>query len=224
MEGLDFRAGTDAATGASYANEVVAAVRKWKKAGGRLDIIVMDSPLYFGFFKAARYCHFSVEEVAARSAATLAEIRKIYPAIEVADADGPGETPVADWLPVLGTFIDDFERSSGARLDDFAMDLHWSDTWKTGYNWPQAAAATAQFLRRKHVSPGMYINTHGHETDDREWIAGAEGHAAEIAGLHLDLDFVVVSSWSRLPEHNLPETDPTTLTSLVLYAYDRLGK
>ena len=214
MEGLD--------RGSGFAHEIVAAVRKWKANGGRLDYIIMDSPLVFGYYASANDCHYSIAEVARRTANTLAEIRKYYPAIKIMDAEGPGRATIAEWLPVLKEWLDDFKTASGVSINAVGLDLHWSDAWHTGYDWIDATRRATSLLHANGVSAGLYINAKDNDVaSTREWMNANRSHVEAAAGARMGLDFVYIASWMkvRFPDRNLPENDPDAYSSLVDSAY-----
>ncbi len=207
MEGMD--------AGHDYAREIVAAARKWKLAGGRLSTVIMDSPFYFGFYASKKECHYSIAESAHRAAATFRKLLEVYPGLAIMDAEGPGENTVAEWLYTYREWVDQFQRSAGHRIDAVGMDLHWTDVWHNGYDWVQAARSIADFLHVKGMSVGLYINADDNYIDANSWLAACRSHLEAAAHARLPLEFVYVASWAKFPDHNLPETDPTSFTSLV---------
>lgn len=206
----------------NFAGEIVFGLKKWKLAGGRLDYIIMDSPFYFGYYAVAKDCHYSIREVARRAAATLREIRKLYPTVKVMDAEGPGATPIDAWLPVFKQWLDDFGSESGRPIDAVGMDFHWRDAWHTGYDWVSAVRTTASLLRKQGIAAGLYINAEDQNTTNANWMATNREHLKTALEGNLGLDFVYIASWTKFPDRNLPETDPTSYTSLVNDAFSYL--
>jgi len=211
MEGLD--------AAQDFAREIVGAIRRWKAAGGRLDYVVMDSPLYFGYYASAKDCRFSIAEVARRSAATFREIQKLYPAIRLMDAEGPGPTTVDRWLPDFKQWLDAFKRETGHPIDAVGLDLHWDDAWHTGYNWVQAARQITLFLHHEGIAAGLYINADNKNPANADWMNANRAHLQTAARAHMGLDFVLFASWMTFPERNLPESDQNAYTSLVNDAF-----
>ncbi len=202
-----------------FAREVVDALRKWRDAGGRLDYIIMDGPFYFGYYFTAKDCHYSIAEVARRSAATFREIQKIYPAIKVMDAEGPGATPVDAWLPDLQTWLNAFKSATGHPVDAFGMDFQWKDNWHTGYDWVSALRVTTNFLHKQGIAAGLGINAYDRDVTNTQWMDDNRGHLKTAIDANAGLDFVIINSWMKYPERNLPESDPEAYTSLVNTAY-----
>ncbi len=212
MEGIDI--------GHGFARETVGMLRQWRDAGGRLDYIVMDGPLYFGYTASAKACHFSMAEVARRVSATVSEVRKLYPDVRIVDAEGPGAAPVAEWLPLLARWLDNFKHAVGRPIDALSMDLHWRDAWHTGYNWIDAARRITGFLQARGVQSGLYIDAEDDDVDAAGWMRACEAHISAAANSNIPLDFIYIASWMKYPDRNLPENDPASLTYLINDAYD----
>jgi hypothetical protein len=206
----------------NFAGEVVYALKKWKLSGGRLDYIIMDSPFYFGYYVIARDCHYSIADVAHRAAATLKEIRQLYPAVKVMDAEGPGAMPVDRWLPDFKQWLLDFKVDSGQQIDAVGMDFHWRDAWHTGYDWVSAVRTTSALLHTQGIASGLYINAEDQNTTNVNWMKVNREHLETALKPNSGLDFVYIASWGRFPDRNLPESDPTAYTSLVNDAYTHL--
>src|SRR5882762_8820824 len=127
-----------------FAKEIYYATKIWHDAGMPLDYFIMDGPFYFGYEYSKSRCNFSIEEVARRAATTMKMIHELYPKIILVDAEGPGKDLPAKWLPEFRQFLVAFRTNYGASIDYLAMDLHWSDTWHTGYRWVEAAKEIAE--------------------------------------------------------------------------------
>jgi hypothetical protein len=203
-----------------YAQETVAAIRKWKQFGGRLDYIIFDGPFFYGYYASARFCHFSIADVARMAAKTLAEIRKIYPDIETMDAEGPGPTPVAEWLPEYQEFLTDFAQESGRQVDAVGMDLKWTDKWHTGYDWVRATARITRYLHGQGIKAGLYIKADDEGVySSHDWLNSNRLLLQNVAATGIPLDFLYIVSWLKYPDRNLPDSDPDAYASLINDAY-----
>lgn len=214
MEGLDASSG--------FARELVAAVRKWKEAGGRLDYVDMDSPFYFGYYASAKSCHFSIAEVARRTAATVSEIRKLYPKIKLMDAEGPGPKPMGPYLADFQKWLDAFKVASGKPMESVAMDMHWKVPGQPTYDWTNDARQMAAMLHKNGVQAGMYINDTNEKTN-ADWMAVNRQHLAQAAHGNLGIDYVFIASWANFPDRNLPESDQSAYVSLINDAFTAFG-
>jgi len=216
MEGIDSKS-------KHFAGEILFAIKKWKLLGGRIDYIIMDSPFYFGYYVIAKDCHYSIAEVARRAAATLKEIRLLYPSVKVMDAEGPGAMPINPWLLDFQQWLQDFKVESGKPIDAVGMDFHWRDAWHTGYDWVSAIRTTSAFLHKQGISAGLYINAEEQKNiTNVTWMSANREHLKTALKPSSGLDFVYIASWGKFPDRNLPESDPTSYTSLVNDAFTDL--
>jgi hypothetical protein len=240
-DGLCKGAGVEGMTSDNdYAHEVVSTTERWHAAGLPLNYVGMDGPYYFGFIYMQDKCHFTIEEVARRAANTMKKIRDLYPNIMVVDAEGPGKDLPAGWLPGYHRFLAAFRKEYGAPIDCLDMDLHWTDTWNTGYRWTIAATQIANDIHKQGLKVSLII-----DADDTKWdpdvappdsktdprIAMTEDYWMKAVRKHIDLvkqnaiplDAIDLASWMKFPRKNLPETDPQAWTSVINYAYGVLA-
>jgi hypothetical protein len=196
--------------------ETVALAKKWKAAGGRWDYIVMDGPLYFGFHY-AKDCHYSMQEVANKAAATLKGVMEYFPDIHVADAEGPGEFPNSQWLSEMQDWFKTFREASGKPIEAVTLDLHWKDR-RPGQNFQDTTQRATQLFHTLGVRSGLVVNAESNPMmTDETWMDDNRRNARAAAAADLNLDFVLINSWHGHPSHNLPETDPEAYTSLIDY-------
>ena len=109
-----------------YERELVGNLHRWKLAGGRLDYLVMDSPLVFGYYVTQKQCHFSIEEVARRTAVTFKRVQQDFPDVKIVDAEGPAWLLPAAWLPDYARFFQAFQMAAGKPIDDGGL---WKMVW-----------------------------------------------------------------------------------------------
>jgi len=197
--------------------ETVIIAQKWKEAGGSLDYIIMDSPYYFGH-AFPKGCRYAINDVAQRTATTLARIVKYFPNVQIVDAEGPGAMSNDAWLSDMGSWFKSFQEASGRSIYAVAMDLHWTDL-RPGNTWQQTARKASDFFHGRGVRSGLYINTANQPgMTDAEWMEENRQHIRDAVAGGIDLDFFLISSWHNHPRVNLPESDPTSYTSLVEFA------
>jgi hypothetical protein len=222
-----------------FAREVFFTTRTWHDAGLPLSYFTMDSPFFFGYIVMKDKCHFSIEDVARRAATTVKMIRTLYPNIVIIDAEGPGAELPAQWLPEYSRFLAAFRSAYGAPIDYLDMDLHWADSWHTGYRWVTAAKQIVDYVHKQGVRVGLLVNAEDGEWDPdvpppdpkaspqtamtaAYWMAAVHKHIDLIKQNAIPLDAVDIGSWMKFPARNLPETDPQSWTSVVNYAHDVL--
>jgi hypothetical protein len=222
-----------------FAREVYYTTKTWHDDGMPMEYFVIDGPYYFGYVFLQDKCHFTIEDVARRTATTLRMIRDLYPNIKLIDAEGPAAQPVANWLPNYHRFLDAFRREYGASIDYLDMDLHWTDTWHTGYRWTTAAKQIAEDMHKQGVKVSLIIDAEDQnwdpdvpppnlKADPRTtmtadyWMAAVRKHIDLVKQDSIPLDAVDIESWMKFPRYNLPETDPLAWTSIINYAHDVL--
>jgi hypothetical protein len=201
--------------------EAIRIVQRWKQLGGKLDFLVMDSPLFFAHY-AAQDCHFSIQEAADRAAATIRGVLAEFPDVKLVDAEGPG--PIADnvWLADMATWFAAFRAASGRPIDMVVLDLHWIDPWPNN-NWQTTARRAIASFRDADIATGLLINAQRREgMTDAQWMDENRQHIQETAASDLDLEFIAIDQWHHHVRFNLPESDTSAYTSLVNDAFDAM--
>nr|WP_291692149.1 hypothetical protein [Bradyrhizobium sp.] len=91
---------------------------KIKAAGGQIDIVAMDEPLYYGRYYSGRdACHSSIENVAERAAAILREYQKVFPNVVIGDIEPfPAITSQSNWQNEYSVWMQAFSAASGQKL------------------------------------------------------------------------------------------------------------
>jgi hypothetical protein len=221
------------------ASEATWTTKAWHDYGLPMDAYVMDSPYYFAGIHLAKQCHFTPEEVAQRAAATMKGLKALYPNLQVMDAEGPGEIPVAQWLPNFHRFLNAFKAAYGAPITAVHLDMHWADDWHNGYRWVTAVRQITDDLHKQGVKVALIMDAYDGQWDPdlpppnpkadprtamtaQYWMAAVRKHIDLIKSEKLPIDAVAFASWMRFPTRNLPETDPTAWTSAINYAHDVL--
>lgn len=210
-----------------FEHENVGTLSAWHDKGGRLDILSMDGPFFFGLY-AAKDCHFSIEEVARRAANTVNRIAAFYPNVAVLDVEGPGPVTVDRFLPDYAVFLRDFNRFSHRPITQMSLDMHWIDAWHTGYRWVEATRKMANFAHNHGLKIGLLMDAEDNTVESADgtvigrdkvtlpsWMQMVRAHIALAHREKLPLDHVEIVSWMKFPRRNLPETDPNAMASLV---------
>jgi hypothetical protein len=199
-----------------FNHEAVTIARLWKEAGGRLDVVAMDAPLGYGHFLEP-ICRMPIAEVARRAAATLARIRSYFPNVEIVDAEGAGRLENPVWFEMMENWFREFYQQSGQKIDAVALDLHWQDL-RPGNSLEDTSRRAAAFFRAHQVRTGLIINSHEHgpTVTDAQWMEANRRHIGDAA--HLGLDFLFIAGWMGHPKNNLPDSNPSSYTSLVDFA------
>lgn len=188
--------------------------------GGRIDIIAVEEPYHFGhLLDTPTACRYTVERVVDEVRNHVEGIREIFGRhIPVGSIEpiwqSPRTTPddMAIWL-------DTYRERAG---EPFAF-LHVDPDW-TRPDWADVAAGIASVADARDVPFGI-LYTAGEQPDGATWMQAMAENAAELEQVHgVRPQHVSIQSWFAWPDHDLPETDPTALTSgLVRYFGDRVG-
>jgi hypothetical protein len=181
------------------------------RLGGDVKYVVMDEPLYFGHqYTKQNACGWPIPEVARRVAAGIAAFQKVFPAAQICDVEPVG-IPIADWSDEILQWTQAYQAATRQRLACFQADMQWTGTWQ------QQVRVLKPRLRSAGIELGIIYNGDGTAQTGVAWTQQAEQRFRMIeADPALMPDQALIQSWTRQPDHMLPENRPGTLTHLVL--------
>jgi hypothetical protein len=194
--------------------------RRLKSFGIDVAYFSLDEPLYFGsVYTGKEACRYSIPQVAHRLAGTIGDLRAAYPDAKIVEAEPTTSQSLGEWTATLTTWLESYRSETGTPLYALEMDSLWQRPWQ------EADGATVQILHHRGIKAGIILDSAGGPgVTDESWMANAQKNAANLQAAKLDLDFVTIASWMLHPSHNLPESDPLALTSLVeWYVSDHSG-
>ena len=193
------------------------------RLGGKIDYVEFDGPVAFGHYninKQATACNYTVEEL----------VRNIAPQIELIKTAFP-DAKFGSGEPVNGAtigkmddnmqFAKEFFRQTGSRLSFLDADIIWFE--------PTFWSQLVEWRRRLHEAGmvyGAYINGSACcDKSDIQWTR----HAIERYGIvtndpAIKPDNYIIYSWMQHPTRFLPETQPGTLTSIVVQTVGKHAK
>jgi len=205
-------------------------VSKLLKAGGSLDYIAMDEPLWFGhYYNGKNACKSSIQNLAERVAVIIKTYTAAFPNVIVGDIEPfPAVSSQAGWQADYATWVKAFNSATGTPLGFLRLDFNWGDprlNKRGSQNIPDPAAignlarSAASVARANGLQVAMIYNGTGGPNTDAQWIQQARTHidCVEASGIHPDQ--VIFQSWDKYPARSLPETDPDALTSLINYYF-----
>jgi hypothetical protein len=189
------------------------AARRIKEAGGTLDYLAMDEPLWFGrHFNGLGACHSEIAELAADIARNLKPFRAVFPDVAVGDIEpAPASVEVPNWnLTEIVRWIEAFRAATGEDLAFFHVDMQWNR------RWTQPMTQLEAQLRQFGIPLGVIYNGNPEDKSDQEFATHTSQHysAMEEALGHAP-DIVIFQSWHSVPSRALPDTDPLSMTGLV---------
>lgn len=174
--------------------------------GGELAYLAMDEP----FQHARDVCGWSAREIARNAASSIADIRKVFPNVQVGDIEVvPGSALMPDWVEQYGQWMDAWKEETGMPLAFFHADINW------GIDRAGAIGRARHIAAERGIPFGVIYNGWHSDRSDAEWVAsGMRNYAAvELAGEVPEQ--AIFQSWDHYPERVLPETDSSTFTYLI---------
>jgi hypothetical protein len=187
-----------------------------KRFGLDVKYIELDEPLTYGhYMQRGIACRYSIAEVARRVAASIAEIKAIYPEAKVVDAEAPTIASAAQWTTDLGAWLTAFRSASGAPLDAVVFDIDWRQPWL------QWVRPSIDVLRSQDVRAGVFLDGTGPGISDADAITAYKRNIQSVEASKLSLGLVIIANWTIHPSRDLPESDPESLTSVLKWYVDR---
>lgn len=180
--------------------------QKIRDLGGVLEYLAMDEP----FQHARDVCGWSAREIAMNAAASIAEIRKVFPNVKVGDIEVvPGSAAMPDWIVQYGQWMDAWKEASGTALAFFHADINW------GINYSAAVGQARALARERGIPFGVIYNGWYTDRSDAEWVnSGMRNYASVELGGEV-AEQAVFQSWDHYPDRLLPETGASSFTRLI---------
>jgi hypothetical protein len=202
--------------GFSAPGEALMIARKVKQLGGTIDYYTMDEPLFFGhvYTEEAKDrltkragCHLPISEIAQDAAKRITDVRSVFPEAKVGDAEpikDLDDGDISQWLAA-------FQSATGERLAYFRLDMIWRSSWQV------RMGQLVKLLHSKQVPLQVIYDGTSFAASDRIWVDEAAQRFKEFEGANgISPEAVVMQSWHERPSRVLPESDPGTLTNLVI--------
>src|SRR5882762_4200637 len=107
------------------ASDLITAASIISQHGGTIDRVNMDEPYYYGsLYTGPNACHWSMSQVAGQAAATIAQIKAVYPDLIVGDAEPilmPWDSH--NWITLYPAWAAAYRAASGTPLTFFMADI-----------------------------------------------------------------------------------------------------
>ncbi len=194
--------------GYSARGGVKALARRIAALGGTLDYANMDEPLFYGhYFGGRNACRASVPDIVRMAADAARQISAIFPGAWIGDTE-----PIARIEPaVLNQWLGGFRAAYGRPLAFYQLDVQWNT------DWASRTLQQARTVQRAGVPLGVIYNGDPRARSSREWVQSAVANFRTVEQLLGGApQQAIFTSWTQFPRRTLPESDPATLTSLVL--------
>jgi len=202
--------------GFSAAGSTRVLAERIKKNGGDLAYIVLDEPLWYGHHvSSANACQWSPEYLARQILGQLKQVREIFPAVKVGDVEPIAAPPPqpTDWNDQVVAWTRTWRQVTGEPFVFVRADVVWKGPWR------QELPALKRKLHAEGLTYSLIYDGGGlgrTETDPIWTQEAAQRFHAIEADPQMAPDQAVIQTWVRWPSHMLPETQPGTLTNLLL--------
>jgi hypothetical protein len=192
------------------------AAERISAAGGHLFAIAMDGPLFSGHaYNGDHACHDSIDHIAQEVGDRVRDARSIFPDVLIGDIEPIGNG-FQTWPTEVESWLRAYRDAVGSALAFLQVDINWRSP-----AWRRELLQISSVVREMKLPLGIIYNG-GELTNpsDRAWTLAAEARFHMIESeVQVIPDIAAFESWNREPGRNLPESDATTLTSVVK-AYD----
>jgi hypothetical protein len=183
-----------------------------RSLGGDLRYVAMDEPLWFGHeYSGPGACHSSLTALADDVAAKVRRLKTVFPDVEVGDVEPVGLSEPKRWVDEIVQWTETYHRSVGQPLAFFHADISWHGPWKEQLQ---------EVIARAHsvgIKVGIIYNGNGDDESGDAWTQHAEERFVMVERQRtLIPDQAVLQTWMRQPTRMMPETQPGTMTNLVL--------
>jgi hypothetical protein len=199
-----------------------------KSAGGEIKYLAMDEPLWHGRFSNQPFtCHSTVATLLRQAKPVIEAYRAVFPDIAFGEVEPTRFPSYPNWQADLYQWALGINQITGKPLAFMQLDIPWTDDGKkvpgaefvshepadaiTFYHQLEAFKGQEILERIGIIHDGTPL-----DTTDIAWVDDAKKHVIELEEFHgLRPDQQLFQTWMPNPSHALPESDPTTLTSLV---------
>ncbi len=186
--------------------------KKAKMAGGKIDFIAMDEPLWHALDSPKpNACHWPISRTAENASRSARVFKDEFPSVQIGDIEPVANLGGAHLDAQVAEWSDAFRQASGQPLAFFHFDILWPRDWN------EAAAAVGKVLRQRGIPMGIVVSGEATETSDESWMASLRERVHRYAESNLpEPAQIVFQSWSPLPTHILPSNNPDSLSSALV--------
>jgi hypothetical protein len=190
------------------------------RLGGKIDYVEFDGPVAFAHYNVMQKdtaCKYTIEELVRNIAPQIQVIKTAFPEVKFGDGEPVNGLTIGKMDDNL-QFTKEFFRQTGARLSFMDADIIWYE--KT------FRSQLVEWRRRLHeagIIYGAYINGSACcDKTDLQWTQHAiERYALVTGDPTIKPDNYIIGTWMPHPTRYLPETQPGTLTSIVVQTVGR---
>ena len=200
------------------------ALTTWYNAGGRIDIVMMDTPLTAGINR----CGFTTAQTVSALLPFAQLILKLYPHVQFALEQGPNWTD-SEWIDYTLQFFREFARQVGVPVSYANLDMHLDKDFRVPPTPLYTTNGVTGTINRAvdsfnaaGVKTGLNINA-GRKPGmtQAQWISQLRAYQQQAinSGVpfdHLEIDPFAGQHIADWVVDNMPDTSCSTETSLLL--------
>jgi hypothetical protein len=196
---------------------------KIKHAGGSIQFIAMDEPLWFGHYFKGRPggqpgCLSSIGQILELMREPLAVYAEEFRNIVVGDTEPTVIAEQDHWRDDVSAWANGFRNQFGRPLAFVHLDIPFGHPGEEGF----ALDYYRQLEKLKQQgligAIGLIYNGTAADSSDEAWIQDAKEHIRLLEDKHgLHPDHALIQSWAAYPQHVLPESSTGSLTGLINY-------
>jgi hypothetical protein len=200
------------------------AAERLRAAGGVLDAVVMDEPVWFGHFFHGRNghaaCQLPINEMAQQAAVKIAQLRAVFPKVRVGEVEPVGDkVPVREFDQALVEWLTALRAATGTPPAFLQADVLWARP-----GWEDALRSFVAVAAQQGLPLGIIYNGSRSDESDAAWTASAHRNFLAVENrLGITPAIAAFESWTEYPVHLLPEAREDTQTGVVL-SYLRFRK
>ncbi len=183
--------------------------RRIRAAGGAIQLLALDEPLFFAhFYDGDGACNWTPEAIAQRVDAYIRAMRSEFPGVIVGDTEPlAGSSHASDYIAWLTIF----RTVAGYDLGFLHIDVDWGRP-----QWAEEVKAIEDFGSAHGIPIGLIYTGNPGDPSDEAWLAAAgervKTYELETGGRPAH---VVFQSWNDHPDRVLPESEANTFTDFI---------
>lgn len=182
---------------------------KIRAAGGQIDFIAMDEPLFYGrYYNGPNACHSSIRNVAERAAAIMLEYKRLFPNVVIGDIEPvPALTTQTDWPNEYSEWLREFSAAVGQPIKFLQIDINWG---QANASWQQSLPQAIRFAHTARLPVGIIYNSNmaAGMISDQQWLDSALQNIRRIEGqMRIVPDQAIFHSWSKFPRRSITDAN-----------------
>ncbi len=180
-----------------------------QKAGGVINLLVLDKPYYFGsLYAGSQACKWEASKIASDIAQFVQAVGIASPGMVTGDTEAlTGLAYEKDYQ----AWLDTYRQVNGVNLGFLHLEVDWSRP-----TWPDSVKAVQSYGQQVGVPVGIIYSGDAVDQSDAAWLTNA---GERIRKYELDSGVqpaqVIFQSRNDKPDFLLPETRPGTFTALI---------